>query len=486
MDSPARRIAKMKQASSWRTNYMIPIGDLREMWTNDELQKVVPEPLTNTEIRFAQEHLLRTISLLVYLEVPDAGQIILGLIKSNKRFDDDLHVVEANDVNLSLDETGVNYFLDVRPFFTRPVLTEGEDMTLKGAQELPLIGSRESLGHGMNGVVTGYTIPRGHLKRRERGFIKPNSQGILVAVKTFQAKVSEQEIRILKKLRDLLHNKEIQICVCFSVVTEHSEVHSLSLRATSNLKDKLTKLQSSGGTGEFDRDRFMECIKQIKGIVEAVEFLHNNESGGPNTFYCHMDIKPENILVFESDPSFLVGKWQLIDFGITTISEKKRSWTDGGAREEGTHQHITITVGTTARALASRYQPPEINSNITRLERGESGTYMGRGSDVWSLACVFAEVVAANLGELSYLQNKLKDCFYEKSQMARICPLLPGVSKWKRHHSFNNWLKKLRERGESEPDLKICQDLIVRMTHIHRIRRLKSQQVLGKFSELSG
>ncbi|KAI0547202.1 kinase-like domain-containing protein [Xylaria curta] len=486
MDSLFASIVGMRQPSRSQSSGIIPVGGLRELWTDHNLQKVMPKSLTHTEIIFAQEHLLRTISLLVYVEVPDVGQIILGLIESKRRFDDYLHMVEATDLSFSLHKAKLELFLNLRYLFTTPVLTQGEDITLQGVQEMPLVGS-ESLGRGMNGTVTGHTIPRGHLRRRERGLVKPNSQEILVAVKTFRdPNASQQEISILKALRDLLHNKEIQIGVCFSIVTERSEVHSLSFRATSNLKEKLWELQTNGEEG-FDSDRFMACVKQIKGIVEAVEFLHNNESSGPNTCYCHMDIKPENILVFEPDPSSPVGKWQLIDFGITTISEKRSSRTDGGAREEGTHRHITITVGTTARALASRYQPPEINSNIPRLERGESGTYMGRGSDVWSLACVFAEVVAANLGELSDLHNL--DYFYEKARKAWIRHAFPGVSKWKRHHSFNDWLENLRARGESHPDLKTCQDLIVKMTHIKRIRRLKSKQLLErmrKFLELNG
>lgn len=195
-----------------------------------------------------------------------------------------------------------------------------------------------------------------------------------------------------------------------------------------------------------------------------------------------MDIKPENILVFDSAFSN-VGTWKLIDFGITTISEKKRRWTEGGAREKGSIKHVTVTVGTTPKSMASRYQPPEINSNIDILGNGEGSKYMGRGSDMWSLACVFAEVVAANMGELNLLNQNLTDYFYTRIPVVWSYSALPIHLRYRRHHIFNDWLERLRKQGDSQPSLKICHELIDEMTDIERIRRLKSQQVSERLRE---
>ncbi|KAI0855686.1 kinase-like domain-containing protein [Xylaria cubensis] len=482
MDSLVRRMTRAQRPSSRTNGNIIAIGDLKNIWTRNELQNLLLQPLTEMEISFAQECLLRTISLLVYVRAPHASQIIRGLIDEENPFDDTLHKVEAENLNLNLNELTMDFFFAARPLFTAAVLTEGEDMILEGVQGMPLIGSVEPLGHGMNGIVTGHTIPPGHLKSGDNS----NPEGVLVAVKSLQkdSDNARREIYILQKLRNLLRDTEIQICSCLTTVTERSEVHSLSLRATGNLRNVLSRLQTDGRAGSLHRGRLMECMQQFKGIVEAVVFLHNSESNGRNTCYCHFDIKPENILVFDSVSS-IIGKWQLIDFGITTISDKKYLfWTDGGAREEGTYPHFTITVGTTAKALASRYQPPEIISNIHRLERGESGTFMGRGSDVWSLACVFAELVAANMGGLDDLERKTRHFFYEEVETPWICPGFPGDSGYRRHHSFNRWLENLRRQGKSEPALKICRELIAKMTHIKRIRRLKSQQVLERMERL--
>ncbi|TGJ79980.1 hypothetical protein E0Z10_g8786 [Xylaria hypoxylon] len=472
-----KRITNIKNGNN---GLIVPIGDITEIWTEDELKNIVQVFLTDTEIKFAQKHLLRTISLLVYVKAPGVGKIIHDWIKSEECWDQKLHKAERDNLNISLSEGELNQFFDALKCFTAPVLTEGEDMTLEGAQKMPLIGSEEVLGTGMNGVVTGHKIPRGHLKDKNG----PNPLEISVAKKTFRNLTDDQqkqEINILKRLRGLLLNTNIQICSCISMITENSEVHSLSLRATSSLEDKLQELQ----TGGFNSAYLMDSIKQIKGVVSAVKFLHNSQSNGPNTCYCHMDIKPRNILVFGSGSASTVGEWKLIDFGITTISTKMSRKTNGGAREEGVGPHTTITLGISAKSMVSRYSAPEVKLSLKKKQSGEAGKYMGRGSDIWSLACVFAEVLAANLGQLgdlrgvADLQGDPMNLFYEEGKVAYIFP------KPRRHNSFKKWLIELEERGKSDPTLRICHDLIDKMTHIKRIRRLKSEQVLNRMEESS-
>ena len=306
----------------------------------------------------------------------------------------------------------------------------------------------------------------------------------LVAVKTLDPRDADKEIDILTTLRELLSDKNIQIYTCITIIKDRDRIHSLSLRATRHLGEKLQVLQRYRPQ-EFDRSRFVAAMQQMKGIVGAVEFLHNQEWNGPNTCFCHMDIKPENILIFEDAPGHMEEHWQLIDFGITTISDKKFiTRTAGGGRDESRGPHITRTVGTKARLLRSRYQPPEINNNIEKMDEGKSGTYMGRGSDVWSFACVFSEVIAANLGNLNDLQDSVQPEFYEGKQTI-FC--FAGYSKpqYQRHNAFKHWLRDLGMRGQSNPALMECHDLIEKMTHIKRIRRLKSRQVLERMNASS-
>ncbi|GAP91824.1 putative serine threonine protein kinase [Rosellinia necatrix] len=476
-------IRDLKETDTKSGIHMFPIGLLRQFWTEDNIRYVAKERLTDEQVRFAQEYLLRTISLLVYLKNEHAGNILVNLIKSGGRFDDRLHLVEENDFGVGT----IPFFEDLRKCFTAPILIEGQETTLEINQQIPLLGKGEEvLGVGGSGAVKGYRIPLGHFKSGD----KSNSEEVPVALKTLEkSEKSTRETDILKALRELTRNNiNIQICNCITIINEGSYVHSLSYRATGNLRTKLDQLQSEGELG-FDENRFMASLNQIRGIVEAVRFLHNTESNGKDTCYCHMDIKPENILVFESNDPSMIGEWKLIDFGITTISEKKPYMTRGGAREGG-NQRITITVGTTPKSIGGCYQPPEINGNLSRMEAGDIGKYMGRGSDIWSLACVFAGVVAANRGELDELRdcvtNGRTDKFYEEHQSAWICPGFPFLSQYKRHHSFTQWLKKLRKTTEPGTALRQCQELINGMTDIERIRRLKSQQVLDRLNKIPG
>lgn len=264
------------------------------------------------------------------------------------------------------------------------------------------------------------------------------------------------------------------------MVTEGSDVHCLSLAAECDLRTKLGTLQHSRNGSSWNR--FTACLEQFKGLVEALHFLHNTESDGENTCYCHMDIKPENIVVFETDPRDPVGRWKLIDFGISTIRDKRRFETEGGDRDRTRGQHVTYTVGTTPKSMRSRYQPPEINSQLDNSPENIN-MLVGRGSDVWALGCVFAEVVAANLRNLNELsrddtreRGKPMNEFYEENR-------IPRWSKYKRHRSFERWLKDLKRHYNFHPGIEPCRDLIIGMTRISKIKRPSSEQVLRRLNE---
>ncbi|KAI1087064.1 kinase-like domain-containing protein [Rostrohypoxylon terebratum] len=480
-----QRITSKKRPSS-RGSFVIAIGDLMEIWTNEELQNFVQPTLTDEDIWFAKNHLLRTISFLIYIGAPKADEITLDLIRTRKHFDKILHLPEAHDPKFSLNGHTQEFFELALPLFTAPILMEGEDATLEDVQQMPLIEqSKESLGCGMTGPVFEYKILPGHFKRRYDP--TPTTEQVVVAVKTISKSSASptREITVLRQLRDLMRDKGgIQICPCITIVKEGHQYHSLSPRADSNLRGIYGNLE----TRIRDSSHWVllrESIGQIKGIVEAVVLLHETPSIGQNSCYCHMDIKPDNILVFQS-PSSNVGIWKLTDFGITTISVKKRQRTEGGARQEGFGTHMTITVGTSPGSAAGRYQPPEVNDNLDKWNSGDTGKYMGRGSDIWSLACVFAEVVAAIMGELGDLNNNTTECFYDKeAQSLWSCPPIatrPSPS-YRRHPYFNRWLKRLWAGRTSEPSLKLCHELIDKMTDTNRMRRLKSQQVLDRINK---
>ncbi|RWA05128.1 hypothetical protein EKO27_g9974 [Xylaria grammica] len=111
---------------------------------------------------------------------------------------------------------------------------------------------------------------------------------------------------------------------------------------------------------------------QLLGLTAALSMIHNLQNGEADAFGRHGDIKPENILWFESDQQPR-GVLALTDFGLTTFHRAQTR-----SRERNT------TIG-----FSPTYRPPEIDI--------EGGT-VSRASDIWSFGCVLLEMVCWILG----------------------------------------------------------------------------------------
>lgn len=239
-------------------------------------------------------------------------------------------------------------------------------------------------------------------------------------------------------------------------------------------------LERINGYGETDKTRVSSSISQIKGITEAINFLHTSSPPGRQpddgiNCFCHMDVKPPNILVFlSSDSASTVGQWKLIDFGVSTVSIKRDRDTIGGPREDG-HNRVTMTVGTNGKVINGTHQAPEVHM-------GPESRDVGRGSDVWSLGCMFSEVLAANDGGLVTLHDEMlkhSEFFYEK-----INDCWKRVFYWKgfrRNPAFEKWLTKDLPKMNL-PDM--CQGIIMDMTEVKRIERPTSRTLVGRMQLL--
>ena len=106
-------------------------------------------------------------------------------------------------------------------------------------------------------------------------------------------------------------------------------------------------------------------LGQIGGLGAALAYLHNDlltQDSRPLSC-CHLDIKPENILVFQSD-SGAETIWKISDFGSSYLQESRKDLPPHPGH------------GT--------YEPPEC-----QLDLPQSQAY-----DIWSLGCTFLECVA--------------------------------------------------------------------------------------------
>lgn len=138
-------------------------------------------------------------------------------------------------------------------------------------------------------------------------------------------------------------------------------------------------------TANLTKDRTLWLLRQLKGLADAVRHIHNlgpsglgSRSSGHDQSVTHMgplrgvhlDIKPENILVF-SEKHNAHGVWKIADFGLSSFKRVL----DGS-------EEIT---GVRSSYLTSRrdFEPPEyvLRSNISEK------------FDIWSLGCIFVEVL---------------------------------------------------------------------------------------------
>ena len=105
-----------------------------------------------------------------------------------------------------------------------------------------------------------------------------------------------------------------------------------------------------------------ETITKMFGCLSSsVRYLHEQRP-----VVKHMDIKPENILIVESDQKF--PHVVLCDFGVSS------------AEEVGDDQH---------KPLTRQYIAPEVFEGFTR----------NQAADIWSLGCVFAEMASVSFSQ---------------------------------------------------------------------------------------
>lgn len=104
---------------------------------------------------------------------------------------------------------------------------------------------------------------------------------------------------------------------------------------------------------------------QISGLASALNFLHNP---GGDIFARHGDIKPENILWYQTKGSFR-GVLVICDFGASTVNREHN------LSREGWTGDLVFT---------PKYRPPEFD-----MKDGP----ISRSSDIWNFGCVLLEMV---------------------------------------------------------------------------------------------
>ncbi|KAI1477070.1 kinase-like protein, partial [Daldinia eschscholtzii] len=471
--SPLDEMAKLNHGG------IFGIGDLRDIWREDELNILLDRRLTNEEIAFIRDGLIRTISLLNFMNynLTRLRQQVEHWIKNSQKFDDNLPTLGRTGLSWP-EKENFQIFLNTLPKFAAPVLEEGFDTKLKLNEVMPFEVTDDKPD------IVSHHIVNGHLKR-----LDGSVQRQRVIRKRLDTAQSRSEIDILRYLRDRLPTN-IQICTCICLVESNDgeTTHSLSLYAEYGDLEGVMKSNISS------EKCIIPCLGQLKGVAEALQFLHDKLAPDKDSHYCHLDLKPHNIVVFGlgSEPLSCdnVGIWKIIDFGISKVSKSHKTLVTTILGKDPPYR-VTHTVSTTTQQIGGIYQAPEVNY--------QNEKQMGRRSDIWSLGCIMAEILAASLGTLTNLREKMIQnrtaghrlmngnqspyVFYEGKKSC-ICFL--DESGFRVHKTLIYELNEMTRRGNPafHEVLTECKGLIEKMVVIKRKKRMRSEHVVETLNHI--
>ncbi|KAH7073443.1 Hsp70 protein-domain-containing protein [Paraphoma chrysanthemicola] len=198
-------------------------------------------------------------------------------------------------------------------------------------------------------------------------------------------------------LNELEVLKRVQHRHCVELMYSYTDTKYFALLmmpvADCNLSEYYELAQSSQDQRSLLRS-FIGCL------AHALEYIHNSKIR-------HRDIKPQNILV--KDENVL-----LTDFGIAL------DW-----------ENLSRSTTTADSGKTWVYAAPE----VVRYEKRNSS------ADVWSLGCVFMEIVTVLKGET---MASMRAFFYAKSRSHRYYANIA---------SLGQWAKKLRKLGQAKNNI---------------------------------
>ncbi|KAF2008101.1 kinase-like protein [Amniculicola lignicola CBS 123094] len=232
--------------------------------------------------------------------------------------------------------------------FPTPTLTinEGDDLDLDITDKLPFVLVK-NLGHGASAIVEMVQDTNNGRLYARKVFRNLHARRAGEAKQTFQ-----NELRAMRRLKP--HPHIIQV---FATYITQREL-ALLLTPVADAGDLAAFLQLYRDMDSLDRER--ESRKAILWraygcLASGLAFIHQQTIR-------HKDIKPQNILIHQ-------GRVIFTDFGISfDFSERDRSTTTGNPN-----------------AFTRRYCSPEVANWDNRNSK----------SDVFSLGCVFVEILDA-------------------------------------------------------------------------------------------
>ena len=232
----------------------------------------------------------------------------------------------------------------------------------------------------------------------------------------------------------------------------------------------LRQYMSSEGFGLLTKGNIMWLLRQFRGLAEALKDIHNLSIAdtaatastaptlaalppGTQKAGWHHDLKPENILFFSSTGSAR-GSFRVADFGSSKI-----------------HTYRSGSVNTHSPNGTLTYEPPE-----AKIEGAMSRPY-----DVWSLGCVFLELLIWAILDFPSVK-KFANERYAKRSPGSPTDILEDDGFWQMAQDTTVtlrkpvllWIQTLKEMAaqQQKQPFKEVLDLVIRMLDTNRHTRI--------------
>ncbi|KAL8732314.1 MAG: hypothetical protein Q9181_004016 [Wetmoreana brouardii] len=389
-------------------------SDLKVIWSDEGYIRRMLDYSDDDYVHFVKYHLLKTLSTLVLVNVPDPKQALdllcpdiprQGLIS---RFPFPKQALGCLPIQQR------DSFFEKQYLFC-PIVIENRPkagIIYKDAMyRLPFIDTiSPTVGSGGYGNVRINKIAPHYYRDLDTVPKVDNPDAQVIAYKVFSShddfQLEKDNLDFLKESLSahkhiVLHLAAIVRGSDFYIFLPYTKLGSLEVFLCGGIDESpgtdLEKITYDFDT-YFSPDSLqpVHMLKQMLNLCGALDFLHNRLQIGQSQMYCaHMDLRPQNVLVFDSD-SEPVGKWRISDFGISSFkkSYNTKEQMYPSIRDLAEKQ----TTDATKRNLEGAHRSPENHSS-------HKEPFSGRKSDMWSFACIFSEVLTFALGGKGLLKK---------------------------------------------------------------------------------
>ncbi|RBA09665.1 hypothetical protein FPRO05_05601 [Fusarium proliferatum] len=241
---------------------------------------------------------------------------------------------------------------------------------------LPFLSESKGKKEGSYGSVTKVELHKAH----QKGIVEGDGEHLNVALKKITASLDyfEREMSVLAGIQAIiLENRKLHIVTPIASYKQFDTGFLIfPWTDLGNLRDFFdTKEEKEGvlrrSNRELGLERMSWLFKQMLGLCEGLVELHKDRTRDGEKRNCrHGDLKPENILLFREGNQHIL---RIADLGLGKFHLRS---TDSRRKAK---EYTKTMAGTT------QYMPPEFNRDEHK--------HISRRHDVWSLGCIFIELI---------------------------------------------------------------------------------------------